>query len=513
MASNLTADTIHGFSASLLQKNFDGAVESPACHLEWWDLCCEPLSPLVAIAAPRNHAKSTAISFAYTLACVLFRERSYVLLVSDTVTQAVQFLGDIKRELADNEQIRNLFAIKEFIKEADDDIIVVCEDGHKFRIQAKGSEQKVRGLKWNNKRPDLIVCDDLENDEIVMNKERREKFRKWFYGALLPCRSVDGIVRFVGTILHADSLLERLMPKEWDKRNTYYTGLKTYSKKKIAGWKSIKYKAHSPDFTQFLWKSKFDAAAKKDGLKDAKDYFQNLRQSFLDQGLPETYSQEYLNIPIDESVSYFRRADFLPTTDEDKKKFVQYYITADLAISKEEHADYSVFLVAAVDEERTIYVHDIIKERMDGREIVDRVIALEKAYKPEVFGIEKMQVSQAIGPFLREEMVRWDVWPNLVLLENQGKDKVSRGRAIQARMRAHRVKFNKGADWYPDFENELMSFPRGKHDDQVDSFAYLGMLLDKVLEAPTQQERDDEEFEDKYGRTFANHGRSGTTGY
>jgi hypothetical protein len=246
----LTADTILGFSQSLLQKNFDGAVESPECHYEWWKLCTERGSPLVAIAAPRNHAKSTAISFAYTLACVLFRERQYVLLVSDTVTQAVQFLGDIKRELYDNEQIRTLFKIQEFIKDADDDIIVMCEDGHKFRIQAKGSEQKVRGLKWNNKRPDLIVCDDLENDEIVMNKERREKFRRWFNGALLPCRSVTGVVRFVGTILHADSLLERLMPKPYDKRSTRFDGLKTYSVTRINGWKSVKYKAHNEDFTE-----------------------------------------------------------------------------------------------------------------------------------------------------------------------------------------------------------------------------------------------------------------------
>lgn len=509
----LTADTIHGFSASLLQKNFDGAVESPACHLEWWTLCTEPLSPLVAIAAPRNHAKSTAISFAYTLACVLFRERQYVLLVSDTVTQAVQFLGDIKKELTDNEQIKQLFAIKEFIKDADDDIIVLCEDGHKFRIQAKGSEQKVRGLKWNNKRPDLIVCDDLENDEIVMNKERREKFRKWFYGALLPCRSVNGIVRFVGTILHADSLLERLMPKQYDKRNTRFDGLKTYSVRKLANWKSVKYKAHNETFTEFLWKSKFDAAALKEGLTDAKAYFQNLRQSFLDQGLPESYSQEYLNIPIDETVSYFKRVDFIPVRDEDRKRYVNYYITADLAVSKEDHADYSCFLVAGVDEDRTIYVHDVIKERLDGREIVDMILNLEKVYKPEVFGIEKMQVSQAIGPFLREEMVRQDVWPNLLQLEHQGKDKIMRGKSIQARMRAHTVRFNKGRDWYSGFEDELCSFPRGQHDDQVDSFAYLGMLLDKVLEAPTKQELADEEYFDEYDKHHGHAGRSNVTGY
>ena len=61
-------------------------------------------------------------------------------------------------------------------------------------------------------RPGLIVGDDMENDEIVMNKDRRLKFKRWFYGALLPCLSDRGKIRIVGTILHLDSLLENLMP-------------------------------------------------------------------------------------------------------------------------------------------------------------------------------------------------------------------------------------------------------------------------------------------------------------
>jgi hypothetical protein len=52
--------------------------------------------------------------------------------------------------------------------------------------------------------------------------------------------------------------------------------------------------------------SKFDSAAKNAGLTNAKNYFQTLRQSFMDEGLPETYSQEYLNIPIDESCLLFQ---------------------------------------------------------------------------------------------------------------------------------------------------------------------------------------------------------------
>lgn len=510
----LSAETIHGFSASLLQKDFDNPIESPECHMEWWKLCCAPQSPFVAIAAPRRHAKSTAITFAYTLACVVFRERSYVLLVSDTVAQAVQFLGDIKKELMDNEQLRSLFKIKEFVKDSEDDLIVMCEDGVMFRIQAKGSEQKVRGLKWNNKRPDLIVCDDLENDEIVMNKERRAKFRRWFNAALLPCMSANGIVRYVGTILHSDSMLEALMPKAYSK-HTITTPLKQYSTKKINGkWISVKYRAHDDAFTQFLWEEAAINSAKKEGLFTAKQYFQSLRQNLVNQGMPDVYSQEYLNIPIDETVSYFKRADFLPQTEKDLKTKLNYYITADLAISQEETADYSVFVVAGMDENRIIHIVDVIRDRLDGREIVDCIIALEKMYHPDVFGIEEMQVTKAIGPFLREEMIRTNEFPNLYKLKHAGKDKMTRAKSIQARMRAHSIKFRKEGEWYQDFEDEVVGFPRAKHDDQVDAFAYLGMLLDVTVEAPTQQEQDEEDYDNDLRASGSyESGRSQFTGY
>ncbi len=500
----ITADTVAGFAASLLQKNFDGAVKSPPCHYEWWQYCCSS-SPLVAIAAPRGHAKSTSITLTWTLAMMVFRERSYALIVSDTVAQSTLFLADIKRELMDNEQLRTLFKIKEFVKETEDDVIVVCDDGYMFRIQAKGSEQKVRGLKWNNKRPDLIVCDDLENDEIVLNKERREKFKRWFNGALLPCRSSKGIVRYVGTILHNDSLLENLMPKLHDKA-TVDTPLKVfrnpYAKKAAHGWISAKYRAHNSDFSQILWPEQW-----------SKDKLLDLRADLTSQGLADLYSQEYLNNPIDESVAYFKRQDMLPMAKDDASKYLNIYVTADLAVSKESWADYSVFLIAGVDENRTIHVLDVIRQRLDGREIVDLILDLENIYSPEAIGIEKMQVAQAIGPFLREEMVSRNLYPSIHELATGGKDKIARCKSIQGRVRAHTIKFDKSREWYPDFEDEVCSFPRSKHDDQVDAFAWLGMLLDKVLEAPTDQEVADEEYYDGLNKYYEPRGRSRVTGY
>lgn len=504
---NLTADVIDGFVQSVLGSRFDGRSESAPFHKECWELCTSP-QRFVAIAAPRGHAKSSAITLGYGLATLLFRERKFMLLISDTESQASLFLGLFKAELQENNDLIDLFGIKrnekgmvQFRKDSETDIIVDCTDGHQFRIIAKGAEQKLRGLIWNGSRPDIIMCDDIENDELVMNKERRDKMRRWFNGALIPCRADHGIIRMVGTILHMDSLLERFMPNPSD-RTTVTDGLKQYSTKKTL-WKAIKYRAHNEDFTELLWPSK----------KKAQD-FKDLYEQAVMEGATDTYSQEYLNYPLDESVSFFKRADFMPIREEEKDLSLHYYITADLAISQEQRADYSVFIVAGVDEAKRIHIKNIIRERMDGREIVDTLIGLQRLYNPVAVGIEEMQVSQSIGPFLNEEMFKQNVFLNLYPLKHMGKDKLSRARSIQARMRVKGVKFDKEADWYAKFEDECLTFPRGKNDDQVDAFAYVGKMLDVLIEAPTAKEQSDMDYLEELEQSGLNtEGRNHLTGY
>mgnify|MGYP001567344772 CR=1 FL=1 len=504
----LDANVLQGFVGSILSKRFDGSVPSPDCHRQWWELCTSN-NKFVAIAAPRGFAKSTAITFSYTLACLLFRERRFIVIVSDTESQASGFLGLIKQELTDNEDIHRLFRLRtdtqgrvEFLKEAETDLVGQFADGEKFRIVAKGSEQKLRGLLWNGLRPDLIVCDDMENDEIVMNKDRRDKFKRWFYGALMPSRSKDGIIRYVGTILHMDSMLENLMPNESDKV-TVKEELKIWTPRRTT-WKSVKYRAHNSTFTKLLWSDKWSA----DALKRE-------REDYVARGLGDVYAQEYLNVPIDESTSYFKKSDFLNINEDDRKQVLNYYITVDLAISEDQKADFTCFLIAGVDENKRIQVRNVIRERgLDGRQIVDTLIALQRAYEPVAIGIEEGQISKSIGPFLNESMIIHNVYLTLYPMKHMGKDKVARSRSIQARMRAHTIKFDKLADWYQPFEDECIRFPRDKHDDQVDSLSYLGLMLDKLIEAPTPKELENIEYADLYEQSGnAELGRNATTGY
>ena len=499
-AVTLSAELVYSFTTAFLLDKFDEPVRTPDFHLELWDLMCLE-DRKVAIAAPRGHAKSTAVTHSFTLANVCFRAASHVLLVSDTEGQACDFLRDIKAELLENELLRQTFGIDRFIRDRETEVVVKCEDGHQFRIIAKGSEQKMRGLKWRNKRPDLIICDDLENDEIVMNEERRDKFRRWFYNALLPSGGRNVRVRVVGTILHLDALLERLMP-HLTSDDVVRTPLADHGKgQNDRSWTSIRYRAHDKTFEHVLWPEHRDET-----------WLKAERQSYIDQGFPEGYSQEYLNYPLDEDNAYFKKDDFLPIEKDETPE--EYYVAADLAISTKKSRAYSVFVVVGVTPKGRIRVRDIERFRGDSLDIVDTFFDLYRKWKPSIYFVEQENIARAIGPVLNKEMSNRNTFFNIVpMVANE--DKVRRARSIQARMRAKNVEFDVDAPWFPDFQMELLQFPRGAYMDQVDAFAWIGLGLDHIHDAATASELAEEEYEDELSLSynFAELGASAYTGY
>ncbi len=497
----LTAEEVYGFTRSLLMSTFDDPQPTPNLHLEMWDLCCSD-HQLVSIAAPRGHAKSTSITHSYTLAEVLFRESTFVLLVSDTEGQAVLFLQDITRELIENVKLREVFKIKRFVKESETDIIVEFMDGAQFRIIAKGSEQKLRGAIWRHRRPDLIVGDDLENDEIVLSEERRAKFRRWMNNALIPVLADTGKARIVGTILHLDSFLERTMPEFEDSEHTHTDGLRWWSSKPDRIWHSVRYQGHNEDFSLMLWPEKF-----------SEKRYKAIRQRYIDDGTPEGYAQEYLNYPIDAATAYFQKKDFMEWKAKDE--YMEYYIGGDLAISEKDKRAFTVFVVCGLTRENQLVVVDVERFRGDSLVIVDTLFNLQAKYNPEIVFLENENIAKSIGPFIDQEMLRRGVFINIDSDTNPTKDKLTRARAIQARMKAGSVYFDMEADWYSTLFNEMITFPKGKYMDQVDALSWIGLGLNKLAPPYSAKVLAEFEWDEEFNKDVDSYddGRNVVTGY
>lgn len=471
---------IEAFVSKYLQSGFDGALPTPQFHREMWALCASK-EIKVAFAAPRGHAKSTCITHAYTLTASLFRQRDFILILSDTWGQSVEFLRDIKDELLTNDDIIKDFEVEKFLKDAEDDVIVKMRDGYKFRIVARGAEQKVRGLKWKGKRPNLILFDDVEGDEQVESKPRRDKFFKWMMKAVLPCGSDDCLYRWVGTILHFDSALERILKD------------KTWVTRRYAAHKSFE------DFSEILWPEKFPEARLR-----AK------REEYVIQGESDGYSQEYLNYPIASTTAYFNPDYLIPMTDDDRQKRMVYYAGWDMAVSQEQKTDWTVCVVIGVCPEGYLHVVDVRRAKMDSLGIVEEIFSINKAYNP-FHVMETGQISHAIMPFLNTEILKRQAFIHMTHLVSS-KDKEIRAKPMQGKLKTRHIKFDKETTWWAEFEEEIRRFPKGGKDDQVDAFSIIGRGMEMILPANSDSEQEDEEYFLKFGST-AETGQNATTGY
>ncbi len=467
------AEVISGFSERFLISKYDGALDIPKIHMEWWKMCGGP-QRFVSIAAPRGHAKTTAITLAYTLCLAVFRKKKYIVIIGNNEGTAIEHLAHIRNEISDNVELKRIFGIQGFKKEGATDIIVEFLDGFQFRVIAKGVGQKIRGLQWQGTRPDLVIMDDVEDDEAVESRERRDKLKRWVLAVVIPCLSRQrGQIRLIGTILHGDSLL----------MNTI----------RSPSWTSRLYKAHESfdDFSNILWPEMWD----EDGLRA-------IRQTFIDTGNPEGYSQEYLNDPSDIRNNFFRVEDMIPMEQEDHSSEKVYYIGADFALSDKNYSDYSAFVVGGYDSEGTLNIVDVQRVRTeDTNEIVEILFALLDHYKPEYFIWEKGILANVIGPPFLSEMQRRNKFAHVEAFPALN-DKRLRAVPIQQRMRAGGVKYDAEADWVDSFFEELMKFPKATHDDQVDAFAWLGRGIAEFIEAPTEEELEQDEWEMGFEATF-----------
>jgi hypothetical protein len=502
----LSGPLIEAFAGTFLSPRYDNAMPTPPFHREVWALYASDVVSAYAVA-PRDHAKSTGFTFDYILAEVCFRTSDYVLLIGSTEDKAAEQLSNISEELHENVDLRQEFGIVSFETEQKTEIIAICDDGHRFRILARGAEQKIRGAMWKGKRPNLIVCDDMEDDEQVESVERRKKFRKWFFRAAKQSLSKSGRIRVHGTILHEDSLLMRLH------KNKMWTGLF--------------YKAHQSydDFTNILWPQRWTEQQLRDKQKE-----------FEEDGDASGYAQEFLNDPSDRSDAYLKDEQFLPMSQDDKCMEKLYYAGCDFAVSKQDHANRTSFTIGGRSVNGLTHVVDQSVDRWDPLEWITEMFSLQLKWNVQLWFVEGGVIWNAVASLIYQEMLsdtrsppmrrlfgNKDIYLNIEVL-NPLKDKGVRGRSFQKRMKAGTMRFEQDGEWYPGYKEELMKFTgvaQARLDDQFDSTATLCLGLDKLpvmteddlVDGLPEEEDEMEEEERAYYRTFGGGERNHVTGY
>lgn len=438
----------------------------------------------LSIAAPRGSAKSELIVFIYLFYCIVFKKKRHVVIVSNTFAKAAKHLENIKMELKDNPDIKRAFPGVKIRKDAEGDSILRHSDGFEIRILCKGVDQigSIRGEKFGQYRPDLIIGDDMEDDELVKSQERRAKLREDFDTALIPAGDSGTQYIFIGTVLHDDCQIARLVSAE-----------------------------HYPEYTKLFYKALYEDGKEKVSLWPDKWSVDDLLKLMREK--PITFAKEYQNDPVAGSNTRFKKEDFRRWAIKDGS-YVLYdekgepyssgrlgdcraAIACDLAWKEKREADRSVIMPGFITPGCEILVESYVNEtgmRPDRLaellfQMEDRLRRLTGGVVP--VGFEKAMLENVTQWLLRQEMKkrnRWLVTKELVWDADKNTRIETR---LQPRYSQHVIFHRAGMG---DLEYQLERFPYGSKDDLIDAEQGLVQLLQHPKTIKTAQEDDAFEF-------------------
>lgn len=162
------------------------------------------------VVAFRGSDKSTMVTTAYPIWAILGKQqKKFVVIFCQTQAQAKQHMMNLRRELEDNDLLKkDLGPFREDSDEWGSQSLTFSNTD--ARITVASSEQSIRGLRHHENRPDLIICDDVEDINSTKTRDGRNKTYQWLRGDVIPAGDRNTRLIVVGNLLHEDSLLMRL---------------------------------------------------------------------------------------------------------------------------------------------------------------------------------------------------------------------------------------------------------------------------------------------------------------
>jgi len=418
------------------------------------------------VVAFRGSGKSTIVTAAYPIWAILGKqEKKFVVIFCQTQAQAKQHMMNLRRELEDNELLKkDLGPFRENSDEWGAQSIVFSNTD--ARITVASVDQSIRGIRHYQYRPDLVICDDVEDISSTKTRDGRNKTYQWLKSEVIPAGDRNTRLIIVGNLLHEDSLLMRL---------------KEENEKDIIDGKFLYFPLVDKK-GKCLWPGKYPTES--DINKERKNV-----------GSEITWQQEYLlNIVPSEDQAIFK--EWINYYDEIPAPLKLYggytshmevRIGIDPAISKSDVADYTAMVPGVLYETHTGYrlyvLPKIINKRLSFPETVDTCKTLYQSYKKDYeypkFVIEDVAYQKALPQQLQAEGI-----PDVMTTRPGNQDKRSRLVVLANLIKTGQILFpREGAE---ELIQQIVHFGVEKHDDLVDAFANLAH---NMLEKPPRTAR------------------------
>lgn len=397
----------------------------------------------LVIVAFRGSGKSTIMNMSLPLWSILGEPQcKYVIIVGLTQEQAKRHLKNIKQELENNKLLqKDLGPFKEIENEWSSYTIEIPNLG--ARITAVSIDQSIRGTRHGAHRPDLIICDDVEDLASVKTLEGRDKVDDAITSEIIPAGTKDTRLVVIGNLLHQDSFIMRLRKRIFSKE---FDGI---------------FKSYPllDDSEKCLWPGKFpnEEAINKERQRIGKE---------------SSWQREYmLKIVTDQDQiihrEWIKYYDKLPSQKIKKPRFRKNITGIDLAISQHDRADFTSMVTAQIHgykDEMMIYV---LPSPINSRLTFNETLAAAKAIHDNENShliVEEVAYQQAAVQALHDDGCRVEG------VKPKG-DKRSRLSLISHYIQRGQVLFpQQGCER---LIRQLINFGSERHDDLVDALTLL----------------------------------------
>lgn len=201
--------------------------------------------------------------------------------------------------------------------------------------------------------------------------------------------------------------------------------------------------------------------------------------TYAKAGRTRDWSALYQQRPSPETGDYFRKDWLRPVASLPPREQLRVYGGSDYAVTQD-GGDWTVHAVVGLDPDNRMYLLDLWRSQSSADLWVEAFCDMVARWKPIGWAEETGQIKSAVGPFLERRMRERRAFVAREQFPTRG-DKAIRAQSIRGRMALQGLYLPADAPWRADLEPELMAFPAGKHDDQVDALGLIGQLLDKMV--------------------------------
>lgn len=453
-------------------------------------------------AAPRGAAKSTLDCLIKPIHDLCYDLEKFILVISATTSLANKKLKNIRTEILFNSNLAYVYGSHFQSKKPGESEFQAFSDVGSTYFVALGKGSAVRGISIGEARPTKIVCDDVEDAQEVLNESIRQKDADWFFEDVVKAGDVGTNVTFVGTVLHPESLLKKLLQNpRYDVRPPYKAIISWSEREDLwEEWRKIYrniddmdrqvkadafYKTNEAEMlkgTEVMWPEK------ESYLDHMIDMEEIGRRAFMKEkqndpvGADDTifenihwYSEEEEGLRIESNGALVRWEDLFAIGAIDPATGQK-----DAKVKKGKLPDFTCMPIGYKDLKKRLFVHYDFTKRVSPSKAIAEIFNLYDKYEFEKFAVETNLFRNLLLPNINDERKRRE--------KDSGKNfRISFYDVVQTENKHERIyrlepKVNHGWILFNralsvEFKNMFRDFPFADHDDAPDAVEILWNLV------------------------------------